>query len=121
MKVEIPVAFDEESLRVRGFDPRRDLGAPGSFPFTRGPQPSMYRGKLWTMRQYAGFSTAETFINFLGRRNGERWSFFIVKRAEAQVVSASFLQFHKTAHDINNINAAQDLLYRLLGNHYKLL
>ncbi len=33
--------------------------APGSFPFTRGVQPDMYRGKLWTMRQYAGFSTAE--------------------------------------------------------------
>ncbi|HUP44047.1 MAG TPA: methylmalonyl-CoA mutase family protein [Thermoanaerobaculia bacterium] len=55
---EIPVAFDERSLRERGFDPQQDLGAPGSFPFTRGPQPSMYRGKLWTMRQYAGFSTA---------------------------------------------------------------
>jgi methylmalonyl-CoA mutase, N-terminal domain len=37
-----------------------DLGeAPGTFPFTRGIQPDMYRGKLWTMRQYAGFSTAE--------------------------------------------------------------
>ncbi|HKC36476.1 MAG TPA: methylmalonyl-CoA mutase family protein, partial [Chitinophagaceae bacterium] len=34
-------------------------GAPGTFPFTRGIQPDMYRGKLWTMRQYAGFSTAE--------------------------------------------------------------
>ena len=33
--------------------------APGSFPFTRGVQPDMYRGRLWTMRQYAGFSTAE--------------------------------------------------------------
>ncbi len=32
---------------------------PGQFPFTRGVQPDMYRGKLWTMRQYAGFSTAE--------------------------------------------------------------
>ena len=34
-------------------------GGPGIFPFTRGIQPDMYRGKLWTMRQYAGFSTAE--------------------------------------------------------------
>jgi methylmalonyl-CoA mutase, N-terminal domain len=34
-------------------------GAAGTFPFTRGIQPDMYRGKLWTMRQYAGFSTAE--------------------------------------------------------------
>lgn len=55
---EIPLHFDEAALRDRGFDPQRDLGTPGSFPFTRGPQPSMYRGKLWTMRQYAGFSTA---------------------------------------------------------------
>ena len=54
----IPVAFDDASLRERGFDPSRDLGAPGAFPYTRGPQASMYRGKLWTMRQYAGFSTA---------------------------------------------------------------
>src|SRR6185436_17212858 len=37
----------------------RDLGDPGQFPFTRGPYASMYRGRLWTMRQYAGFGTAE--------------------------------------------------------------
>ena len=41
-----------------GFDPERDLGFPGTFPFTRGIQPTMYRGRLWTMRQYAGFGTA---------------------------------------------------------------
>ena len=39
-------------------DEDRDLGGPGEFPFTRGVQPTMYRGRLWTMRQYAGFSTA---------------------------------------------------------------
>jgi methylmalonyl-CoA mutase N-terminal domain/subunit len=39
-------------------DEDRDLGRPGEFPFTRGVQPTMYRGRLWTMRQYAGFSTA---------------------------------------------------------------
>jgi methylmalonyl-CoA mutase N-terminal domain/subunit len=39
--------------------PASDIQDPGSFPFTRGIQPDMYRGKLWTMRQYAGFSTAE--------------------------------------------------------------
>ena len=43
----------------------RDLGDPGSFPFTRGVQSSMYRGRLWTMRQYAGFGTAsETNTRF---------------------------------------------------------
>src|SRR5207245_1242146 len=40
-------------------DPAKDLGRPGEFPFTRGVHPTMYRGKLWTMRQYAGFGTAE--------------------------------------------------------------
>ena len=40
------------------FDPERDLGFPGQFPYTRGIQPTMYRGRLWTMRQYAGFGTA---------------------------------------------------------------
>ena len=39
-------------------DESRDLGRPGEYPFTRGVQPTMYRGRLWTMRQYAGFSTA---------------------------------------------------------------
>src|SRR5437016_6281862 len=37
----------------------RDLGYPGDFPFTRGVYPSMYRGRLWTFREYAGFGTAE--------------------------------------------------------------
>jgi methylmalonyl-CoA mutase, N-terminal domain len=53
-----PPFFTSDDLEQRGFDAQRDLSAPGSFPFTRGPQASMYRGKLWTMRQYAGFSTA---------------------------------------------------------------
>jgi methylmalonyl-CoA mutase N-terminal domain/subunit len=39
-------------------DHDRDVGLPGEFPFTRGIQPTMYRGRLWTMRQYAGFGTA---------------------------------------------------------------
>jgi methylmalonyl-CoA mutase N-terminal domain/subunit len=40
-------------------DPDRDIGYPGEYPFTRGVYPSMYRGRLWTMRQFAGFGTAE--------------------------------------------------------------
>ncbi|MBV9495869.1 MAG: methylmalonyl-CoA mutase [Acidobacteria bacterium] len=55
---DLPVAFTDRDLADRGFDPSHDLGQPGQFPYTRGPQASMYRGKLWTMRQYAGFSTA---------------------------------------------------------------
>ncbi len=41
------------------FDYMNSLGFPGEFPFTRGVQPTMYRGRLWTMRQYAGYATAE--------------------------------------------------------------
>jgi methylmalonyl-CoA mutase, N-terminal domain len=44
---------------LAGWDPATKLGAPGEFPFTRGIQPTMYRGRLWTMRQYAGFGAAE--------------------------------------------------------------
>ena len=40
-------------------DHASEIGAPGEFPFTRGVYPSMYRGRLWTMRQFAGFGTAE--------------------------------------------------------------
>ncbi len=44
---------------LTGFDPEAELGQPGTFPFTRGIYPTMYTGRPWTMRQYAGFSTAE--------------------------------------------------------------
>jgi len=44
---------------LEGFDPDRDLGRPGGPPFTRGVYPTMYRGRLWTMRQYAGMGTAD--------------------------------------------------------------
>ena len=51
--IEIKQVYTSEDLPVSG------IQYPGYFPFTRGVQPDMYRGKLWTMRQYAGFSTAE--------------------------------------------------------------
>jgi len=44
---------------VAGLDEERDLGRPGEYPFTRGVQATMYRSRFWTMRQYAGFSTAD--------------------------------------------------------------
>jgi methylmalonyl-CoA mutase N-terminal domain/subunit len=46
-------------LDVADLDYMKELGFPGEYPFTRGVQPTMYRGRLWTMRQYAGFGTAE--------------------------------------------------------------
>ncbi len=50
--IEIEVVYSTPA------DPSR-IGDPGEYPFTRGPYPTMYRGRLWTMRQYAGFGTAE--------------------------------------------------------------
>ncbi|HET7751756.1 MAG TPA: methylmalonyl-CoA mutase family protein, partial [Terriglobales bacterium] len=44
---------------LAGFDQEHDVGYPGQYPFTRGVQPTMYRGRLWTMRQYAGMGDAE--------------------------------------------------------------
>ncbi len=44
---------------LAGFDAARQLGGPGEYPFTRGIHPTMYRGRLWTMRQFAGFGSAE--------------------------------------------------------------
>ena len=44
---------------LAGHDPTTDIGFPGAFPFTRGIHPTMYRGRLWTMRQYAGFGSAQ--------------------------------------------------------------
>jgi methylmalonyl-CoA mutase, N-terminal domain len=55
--IEIGPLYGADDLQ--GFDPQRDLGRPGEQPFTRGVYPSMYRGRLWTMRQYAGMGTAE--------------------------------------------------------------
>jgi methylmalonyl-CoA mutase N-terminal domain/subunit len=51
--------YTAQDLVEQNFEPERDLGEPGRFPFTRGIQPTMYRGRLWTMRQYAGMGDAE--------------------------------------------------------------
>ncbi|SDC57494.1 acyl-CoA mutase large subunit family protein [Geotoga petraea] len=64
-KEEFKGTFDEEIKRLytpedtKNMDYSKDLGFPGQYPFTRGVQPTMYRGKFWTMRQYAGFANAE--------------------------------------------------------------
>lgn len=55
--MELPALVAAEDLP--GFDPETALGFPGEFPFTRGIQPTMYRGRLWTMRQFAGFGSPE--------------------------------------------------------------
>ena len=55
--IELRASYEPRDLD--GWDPADRLGDPGAFPFTRGPYPSMYRGRLWTMRQYAGLGAAE--------------------------------------------------------------
>jgi methylmalonyl-CoA mutase, N-terminal domain len=55
--IEIKAAYGPKDLE--GFEPGRDLGEPGEPPFTRGIYPNMYRGRLWTMRQYAGMGSAK--------------------------------------------------------------
>ncbi len=54
--MEVPPLVTPE--QVADVDPRQDVGIPGEFPYTRGIHPTGYRGKLWTMRQFAGFGTA---------------------------------------------------------------
>src|SRR5437762_3812575 len=55
--IELPVDFNPSNAEALDYD--RDLGDPGQFPYTRGIRRNMYRGRLWTMRQYAGYATAE--------------------------------------------------------------
>jgi methylmalonyl-CoA mutase N-terminal domain/subunit len=55
--IELPVDFNPSNSEPVEYD--RDLGEPGDFPYTRGIRRNMYRGRLWTMRQYAGYATAE--------------------------------------------------------------
>ena len=61
--IEIKPVYSDRDLA--GWDPERQLGAPGSYPYTRGIYPTMYRGRPWTIRQYSGFGTAEA--------TNERW------------------------------------------------
>src|SRR5438128_9163814 len=67
--VPIEALYTPQSLE--DFDPEIDLGYPGQFPFTRGVHASMYRSRLWTMRQFAGFGSA--------RQTNERFKFLLEK------------------------------------------
>jgi len=67
--VPVEPLYTPDSLN--GFDPDTDLGYPGQYPFTRGVHPTMYRSRLWTMRQFAGFGSA--------RQTNERFKFLLEK------------------------------------------
>ncbi|MEX0651794.1 MAG: methylmalonyl-CoA mutase family protein, partial [Actinomycetota bacterium] len=63
--IELKPLYTADDLSAAGFDAERDLGEPGEYPFTRGVYPTMFRNRLWTMRQYAGMATAaETNARF---------------------------------------------------------
>lgn len=67
--LSIDPIYDEESITEQDYV--RDLGYPGQFPYTRGVQDNMYLGRLWTMRQFAGFATA--------KESNERYKFLLSK------------------------------------------
>lgn len=56
-QIELPNDYNPSNTKA--IDYARDLGAPGQYPYTRGIRPNMYRGRFWTMRQYAGYASAE--------------------------------------------------------------
>ena len=77
--IPVELVYDAES--VKDFDLAAQLGEPGQYPFTRGIQPTMYRGRLWTMRQYAGMGDAE--------ESNKRYKFLLAHgRAEATARAA---------------------------------
>lgn len=67
----LPVNDLYTPMDIDGLDYERDLGMPGSYPYTRGVQSNMYRGRLWTMRQFAGFATA--------KESNERYKYLLAK------------------------------------------
>lgn len=58
-KIELSDVYDRDDLKQADFDPQRDLGLPGQFPYTRGIYPGMYRADFWMMGQYSGFGNPE--------------------------------------------------------------
>src|SRR5262245_25222220 len=57
--IPLKTVYTADDLAARGWKADDKLGTPGQFPFTRGPHATMYRGKPWTMRMFAGFGTPE--------------------------------------------------------------
>jgi methylmalonyl-CoA mutase N-terminal domain/subunit len=57
--LEVDALYAADDLVERGWDYLRDVGFPGQYPYTRGVQPNVYRGRLWTMRQYSGYAAAQ--------------------------------------------------------------
>ena len=76
---DIPIRGAYGPADISDFDHNRDLGDPGAYPYTRGVYPSMYRGRNWTMRQYAGFATA--------KESNERYKFLLAQGSKGLSVA----------------------------------
>ncbi len=85
--------YDRHDLERVGWNAERDLGFPGEFPFTRGVQPTMYRGRFWTMRQFAGFGTAH--------ETNERFKFLLAQGTTGLSTAFDFptLQGYDSDHE----------------------
>ncbi len=94
--VPIRRLYDRHDLERVGFDPEKDLGFPGEFPYTRGVQATMYRGRLWTMRQFAGFGTA--------RETNERFKFLLAQGTTGLSTAFDFptLQGYDSDHEFSH-------------------
>ena len=76
-KIEQKAVYRAKDLA--GFDPDRDLGLPGEYPFTRGIRSTMYRGRLWSMRQYSGMGDAE--------QSNQRYKFLLAQGGDGLSVA----------------------------------
>ncbi len=91
----IPVKALYDASDLEGWSPATQLGSPGQPPYTRGVYPTMYRGKLWTMRQYAGFGTAAS--------TNERFRFLL--RAGQTGLSCAFDLPTQMGYDSDHVRA----------------
>jgi len=95
--IPLKAVYTEED--VEGSDPQTSLGFPGEFPYTRGIYPTMYRGRFWTMRQYAGFGTAA--------QSNQRFRYLLTKGQTG--LSVAFDLPTQIGHDSDHPRAAGEV------------
>ena len=90
---DVPLSRTYSAADIAG-TPIEDIGLPGRYPFTRGPYPTMYRSRLWTMRQIAGFGTGED--------TNQRFKYLIAEgQTGTRVQSGAVLEIDGTAIGLN--------------------
>jgi methylmalonyl-CoA mutase N-terminal domain/subunit len=102
--IEIDDIYTADDLQ--GYDYNQQLGYPGEFPFTRGVQPTMYRGRIWTMRQYAGFASAQA--------TNQRYHYLLEQGQTG--LSVAFDLPTQIGYDSDSANAQGDIQPRRHGN-----